>query len=80
MVTRKMASKYILVLMLGTCECINLYSKRHYADVIKWRVWDRRVSMGHLGGPNVRVSKGEWFRDALLLAMEMEEGATVQEM
>lgn len=33
--------------------------------------------MGDLGWLNVKVRKGEKFADALLLAMEMEEAATI---
>lgn len=33
--------------------------------------------MGDLGGLNVRIRKGEKFTDALLLALEMEEEATI---
>lgn len=34
--------------------------------------------MGYLGGPNVRVRKGERFRDTVLLVTKMEERATIQ--
>lgn len=34
--------------------------------------------MGYLGGPDVRVRKGDRFRDAVLLVMKKEEGATIQ--
>lgn len=36
--------------------------------------------MCDLGGLNVRVRKGENFTDTLLLAVEMEELATILEM
>lgn len=50
MVNRIMASKDVLVLILGTCKYVRLYGKRGFADVVKdlkWKIILNYLSESH---------------------------------
>lgn len=52
-VVRTVAPKGVQVLTPTTCEPVGLHGKSDFADVVKSRIWNGKISLDHPGGSNI---------------------------